>query len=93
MSVSIFPLFPSPVSAARRRHRLTRTEAARRLGISTGHLRIVEAQTRRIAPAVIANIVAALGSAEPGQLAFAFPLFEWAAGESKRTVGGERGRS
>lgn len=94
MLLSIYPLYPSPVSAARRRRRITRTEAARRLGVSLGHLRIIESQTRRIAPAVIANIVAALESAEPRQMSLPLPLFDaLAAHEAARAVGGERGRA
>jgi hypothetical protein len=50
--------FPSPVAAARRRLRLSRSEAARRLAISPGHLRLVDSGTRRIASGVMDNILA-----------------------------------
>lgn len=94
MSVQIYPLSPSPVSAARRRRRITRTEAARRLGISLGHLRVVEAQTRRISPVVLDRIVRALDSSEPDQLSLPLPLFEaLAAHSSVRAAGGEHGRA
>jgi hypothetical protein len=56
-SVQIYPLHPSPLAAARFKHRLSRNEAAQRLGIPTGQLKVIEMQTKRIPRPVMDSII------------------------------------
>jgi hypothetical protein len=56
-----YPLHPSPIAVMRARYRLDQLEAARRLGLSLGQLKVLEMRTAEVPPDILEVIDLLLG--------------------------------
>jgi hypothetical protein len=56
-----YPLHPSPIAVMRAKYRLDQLEAARRLGLSLGQLKVLEMRTGEVPPDILEVIDLLLG--------------------------------
>lgn len=56
-----YPLDPSPITKMRAKYRLDQLEAARRLGLTLGQLKVLEMRTAEVPPEVLEVIDLLLG--------------------------------
>jgi hypothetical protein len=59
--VKTYPLNPSPIVVMRAKYRLDQSEAARRLALTLGQLKVVEMRTAEVPPEVLDVIDVLLG--------------------------------